>query len=230
MRRLLSPNRLNIFDPQWEEVRDEPRGFKAKRTYLARTLGAERRVCRVCGGGTKPAPKAGILPYHAHHANEELLVVLTGTPTLRTLDTERELADGVPFFSSQAHRLHQSLVRVHSLSLPCSAEPSRGNRVTGHRSDSGVCGQTNQWKGQLHPIRAPDRGRGRPELHCGRARAGSIVTGPVGREPNEHSRSDTRRQPPRRAVFRCLTVRPSREQPVRQGLQAPWLRLTDCPR
>jgi uncharacterized cupin superfamily protein len=33
-------------------------------------------------------------PYHAHHANEELLLVLDGAPTLRTPEGERRLARG----------------------------------------------------------------------------------------------------------------------------------------
>jgi uncharacterized cupin superfamily protein len=33
-------------------------------------------------------------PYHQHHANEELLIVLEGEPTLRSPDGERALARG----------------------------------------------------------------------------------------------------------------------------------------
>lgn len=33
-------------------------------------------------------------PYHFHHGNDELLVVLRGTPTLRTPEGERELRPG----------------------------------------------------------------------------------------------------------------------------------------
>jgi uncharacterized cupin superfamily protein len=36
----------------------------------------------------------GTWPYHLHHANEELLLVLEGAPTLRTPAGERELASG----------------------------------------------------------------------------------------------------------------------------------------
>jgi uncharacterized cupin superfamily protein len=40
-------------------------------------------------------PGAVVSPLHFHHANEELLFVLSGTPTLRTgLDEERALAPG----------------------------------------------------------------------------------------------------------------------------------------
>jgi uncharacterized cupin superfamily protein len=33
-------------------------------------------------------------PYHLHHGTDEYLLVLRGTPTLRTADGERELAEG----------------------------------------------------------------------------------------------------------------------------------------
>jgi uncharacterized cupin superfamily protein len=39
-------------------------------------------------------PGAEVIPLHIHHAMEEMVVVLSGTPTLRTLDGERELAPG----------------------------------------------------------------------------------------------------------------------------------------
>jgi uncharacterized cupin superfamily protein len=34
------------------------------------------------------------MPLHIHHAMEELVIVIAGTPTLRTLDGEHELAPG----------------------------------------------------------------------------------------------------------------------------------------
>lgn len=47
--------------------------------------------------------------YHFHHAQEELLVVLRGRPTLRTPDGERELAEGAvvhfPVGPEGAHQL-----------------------------------------------------------------------------------------------------------------------------
>ena len=39
-------------------------------------------------------PGGSTFPFHAHHANEELLIVLRGTPTLRTPDGERVLREG----------------------------------------------------------------------------------------------------------------------------------------
>lgn len=48
-------------------------------------------------------------PLHIHHANEELIIVLSGCPTLRTLDGEHQLAPGevvaCPVGRSGAHRL-----------------------------------------------------------------------------------------------------------------------------
>ena len=48
-------------------------------------------------------------PLHVHHANEELIVVLAGRPTLRSLDGERELAPGevvaCPTGKRGAHRI-----------------------------------------------------------------------------------------------------------------------------
>jgi uncharacterized cupin superfamily protein len=52
---------------------------------------------------------ASTFPFHAHHANEELIVLLEGTLTLRTLDGERELRQGdvvaCPAGRKGAHRL-----------------------------------------------------------------------------------------------------------------------------
>ncbi|MDX6719929.1 MAG: hypothetical protein QOJ63_2183, partial [Solirubrobacteraceae bacterium] len=39
-------------------------------------------------------PGGTIAPYHVHHGNEELLLVLSGTPELRTPDGARELPPG----------------------------------------------------------------------------------------------------------------------------------------
>jgi uncharacterized cupin superfamily protein len=48
------------------------------------------------------------LPYHFHHGAEELLLVLEGTPTLRTPAGERELRPGdVAHFPRGAEGAHQ---------------------------------------------------------------------------------------------------------------------------
>lgn len=55
------------------------------------------------------APGSSSFPMHIHHANEEMLIVISGKPTLRTLDGERELAEGeilaFPAGRDGAHRI-----------------------------------------------------------------------------------------------------------------------------
>jgi uncharacterized cupin superfamily protein len=94
---------MNIFDPSWEEERDGPPGFRARRLYLARTLGSDQLGVSLW----EIEPGESNMPYHAQHANEELLIVLTGAPTLRTAGGERELqpGDSVLFRRGEAHQL-----------------------------------------------------------------------------------------------------------------------------
>lgn len=50
------------------------------------------------------------MPFHAHHGLEEMIVVLSGTPTLRTPEGERRLAEGeVVSFLPGADGAHQVL-------------------------------------------------------------------------------------------------------------------------
>jgi uncharacterized cupin superfamily protein len=77
--------RPNIFADTFSVERGGLRGEP-----VARKAGAELL------GGTlyELAPGANVMPLHVHHAMEELVVVIAGTPTLRTLDAEHELAPG----------------------------------------------------------------------------------------------------------------------------------------
>ncbi|WP_445150964.1 cupin domain-containing protein [Baekduia sp. Peel2402] len=89
----------NIYEPEYDVDRDEP-PYVWRRARLGRAAGSERlgsSLFRVPPGGTT-------FPLHAHLHNEELLVVVEGTPTLRTLDGERVLARGevVAFLAGRA--------------------------------------------------------------------------------------------------------------------------------
>jgi uncharacterized cupin superfamily protein len=79
----------NILNPQWDaEMPDAPFRAKAMRAGAragARELGAT--VYEVDAGGA-------ISPYHFHHANEELLIVLSGRPEVRTVAGRRRLDAG----------------------------------------------------------------------------------------------------------------------------------------
>jgi uncharacterized cupin superfamily protein len=52
-------------------------------------------------------------PYHTHHANEEWLIVVQGTPTLRTPEDERTLGEGdVVCFARGKEGAHQVINRT----------------------------------------------------------------------------------------------------------------------
>jgi len=103
----------NIYDPEYDVDRDEP-PYVWRRARLGRAAGARQlgaSLFRVPPGGTT-------FPLHAHLHNEELLVVVEGTPTLRTLEGERVLERGevvaFPAGETGAHQLR------NDASEPCS--------------------------------------------------------------------------------------------------------------
>lgn len=95
----------NVFEPEFEPAPPEPEPFQTRAAEIGRQAGT-----RELGASLYELPPGqAIAPLHAHHNNEELLIVLAGRPTLRTLDSERELAAGevVAFLRGQdgAHRV-----------------------------------------------------------------------------------------------------------------------------
>ena len=94
----------NLYEPEWDAERDaEP--FHWKRAFVGKQAGA-----RELGASLFEVPPGGAtFPLHAHFANEELLVVVSGRPTLTTRESERELAPGevvaFPAGLEGAHRL-----------------------------------------------------------------------------------------------------------------------------
>jgi uncharacterized cupin superfamily protein len=79
----------NVYEPTWDADRDEP-PYRWRRSRLGRQAGARR-----LGASLFEVPPGGeTFPLHAHYANEEMLVVVAGSPTLRTLAGERPLAPG----------------------------------------------------------------------------------------------------------------------------------------
>jgi uncharacterized cupin superfamily protein len=83
------PDEPNIHEPQWDaEMPDTPFHAKAARVGAhagAHELGAT--LYEVAAGGA-------ISPYHFHHANEEILIVLSGSPEVRMPGGRRRLAPG----------------------------------------------------------------------------------------------------------------------------------------
>src|SRR2546429_603051 len=79
----------NLFEPEFDE-NSEHQGFRWKRAALGRQAGAERLGASLF----ELAPGEAGCPMHYHLANEELLVVVSGSPSLRAPTGERQLAVG----------------------------------------------------------------------------------------------------------------------------------------
>jgi uncharacterized cupin superfamily protein len=100
----------NINDPIFDEPREHA-GFRCLRARLSRQAGSERLGLSLW----ELPPGETAYPYHYHLAEEELLVVLSGQPSLRTPGGWRELQEGevVPFLRGDAGA-HQIVNRTQS--------------------------------------------------------------------------------------------------------------------
>jgi uncharacterized cupin superfamily protein len=95
----------NLFEPEFDADQERP-GFSYRRAKLGQQAGA-----RQLGASLYEIPPGeATFPYHAHTANEELLIVLSGRPHLRTPEGWRELEPGevvaFPVGPDGAHQLH----------------------------------------------------------------------------------------------------------------------------
>jgi uncharacterized cupin superfamily protein len=79
--------RINIAAPEFEYDPDDPEGFRAGMARLGEHLGAAQTGISVY----ELPPGEAICPYHYEHGEEEWLLVLEGTPTLRTPEGEHAL-------------------------------------------------------------------------------------------------------------------------------------------
>jgi uncharacterized cupin superfamily protein len=82
---------VNVFDDQWQDGYPQHEGWHANWKRV--------KAGMLAIGIYELLPQQTQCPYHFHHGNDEILVVLEGTPTLRTPDGERTLGRGdtVPF-------------------------------------------------------------------------------------------------------------------------------------
>ena len=80
---------LNLFGEDWEDGRERP-GWRWKHVGVGRRLGATQ----IGASLYELAPGQKTFPYHWHVVQEELLIVLSGEPTLRDPSGERRLATG----------------------------------------------------------------------------------------------------------------------------------------
>jgi uncharacterized cupin superfamily protein len=79
----------NIFKPSFEDG-ERPQGFRSRRARIGYELGTELIGCSLW----ELPPGEAAYPYHYHYSDEELVIVLSGRPTLRTPEGNRELEEG----------------------------------------------------------------------------------------------------------------------------------------
>jgi uncharacterized cupin superfamily protein len=93
----------NLHRPDWVERTDAP--LRGRTARIGAVAGAERLGATLY----EIDPGQNGSPFHLHHANEELIIVLAGRPTLRTLDGSRALEPGdvvaCPVGRAGAHQL-----------------------------------------------------------------------------------------------------------------------------
>jgi uncharacterized cupin superfamily protein len=110
-----SVDTFNLFRDETIGDENDPPGFRAQSAQLAPRLGASRLAMTAYD----LPPGQAICPYHFHWGDEEWLVVVAGTPTIRTPDGEQTLEPGdvvcFPVGPDGAHRVHnatEDVVRV----------------------------------------------------------------------------------------------------------------------
>jgi uncharacterized cupin superfamily protein len=94
----------NVFEPEFDGGEERP-GFTYRRARLGRQAGGRRLGASLY----EIPPGQATFPYHAHSANEEMLIVLRGRPSLRSPKGERELDEGeviaFPIGGAGAHQI-----------------------------------------------------------------------------------------------------------------------------
>ena len=79
----------NIQRPEFEQG-ERPKGFRSRRARIGYELGTE-----LIGASLWELPAGeAAYPYHFHYADEEMVIVLSGRPSLRTPEGTRELEQG----------------------------------------------------------------------------------------------------------------------------------------
>lgn len=157
----------SILEPYFDQDRKAPPGFRASRALLGRQAGAVRVGLSLW---ELPAGEAAY-PYHFHLGDEEVIVVLEGTASLRTPEGWRELATGevvcFPTGEAGAHQLvnwGEQTVRFLAVSpaggLDVTVYPDSQKIATGERRPQGWSLRARMpresedyWSGELPPAR-----------------------------------------------------------------------------
>lgn len=94
----------NIYRSEFEDG-ERPEGFRSRRARIGYELGTE-----LIGASLWEVPPGeAAYPYHFHYSDEELVIVLSGRPSLRTPEGIRELEEGealrFPLGEEGAHQI-----------------------------------------------------------------------------------------------------------------------------
>lgn len=102
----------NVWDDDWDDM--DAQGHVAYRRRRVVGMDPALGSSDLLGASVwEIPPGATQLPYHFHHAQEEFLLVLRGSPTLRKPEGEETLSEGdVAFFPRGAAGGHQLLNRT----------------------------------------------------------------------------------------------------------------------
>jgi uncharacterized cupin superfamily protein len=134
-------NRPNIYSNDWQRT-IEHGSFGVSGSQLGALAGASRIGITVYE--LKPGKKN--MPYHAHFGIEEMLVVLSGTPTLRSPDSERELAAGeVVSFPPGRAGAHQLINRSDSPARFLMISSKAGADVIEYPDSGKITAQGGEW-------------------------------------------------------------------------------------
>jgi uncharacterized cupin superfamily protein len=157
----------NLFEPEFDSDQDRD-GFRYRRAKLGQQAGAAQ-----LGASLYEIPPAqSTFPYHAHSANEEMLIVLSGRPHLRTPEGWRQLFEGevvaFPAGDQGAHQLQNRSdenIRVLVVSTMIAPEvnlyPDSGKLMAATRAPGATGGgfqeayrreqATDYWEGEKPP-------------------------------------------------------------------------------
>ena len=143
---------MNLHDAELPLENKEP-GFCFRETSIREPLGGER----IGGSLYEFDPGEQLWPYHFHRNNEEWLIVVTGTPILRTPDGERELRPGdvVGFADGEsgAHTLYNrsdgpARVAIFSTLRKGSAEYPDSGKVSAAGRIFRIADEVDYWEGE----------------------------------------------------------------------------------
>ncbi len=113
----------NIYRPSFEDG-EKPPGLRSKRARIGYELGSEL----VGASLWELPPGEAAYPYHFHYSDEEIVIVLSGRPSLRTPEGTSELEEGevvhFPLGEEGAHQIvNQGEETVAFLAISSSGRP-----------------------------------------------------------------------------------------------------------